>query len=72
MKDNTGLFTGSHAHPRLTASMDNVLAWRLGEVCNKAAAAKAGDCIDRGLVLLHELEAAGFSVIIAPVNSASR
>jgi hypothetical protein len=47
----------------LTAAMDNVLAWRLGEACNAAAQASAGDLIDRGLALRKELELRGFAVI---------
>lgn len=48
----------------LNAAMDNLLAWRLGDACAKAAAdPKAGDLIDRGLILLRELNARGFDVI---------
>lgn len=47
----------------LTAAMDNVLAWRLGEATVAAAKASAGDAIDRGLALLHELHARGFDVV---------
>ncbi len=47
----------------LGASMDNVLAWRLGEACNKAAAETAGDYIDRGLALRRRLEDAGFGIV---------
>lgn len=49
---------------RVTASCDNVIAWRIGEACQKAAAASAGDYIDRGLALLHELEAKGFDIVV--------
>lgn len=50
----------------LTASMDNVLASRLGAVFAAAAAeTKIGDQIDRGLVLLRELHALGFVVTLA-------
>ena len=43
---------------------DNVTAWRLGEACRKAAdEPKCGDLIDRGLILLRELEALGFGVV---------
>lgn len=48
----------------LTAAADNVEAWRLGEACNAAAKASAGDLIDRGLSLLHELDAKGFAVVM--------
>lgn len=41
---------------------DNLDAWRIGEACSAAANASAGDPIDRGLVLLRELEAKGFAV----------
>lgn len=61
-KDSSRFFTGSHEHPYLTAMMDNVLAWRLGEACEKAAKASAGDYIDRGLILLMALGEQGFSV----------
>lgn len=43
---------------------DNVDAWRLGEACRAAAAdPKCGDPIDRGLILLRELEAKGYGVV---------
>lgn len=49
----------------LTAAMDNVLAWRLGEVAKEAMDPKqsVGDYIDRGLILLRLLNEAGFDVI---------
>lgn len=40
----------------------NVKASRLGSACLQAAAASAGDTIDRGLGLLKELQAQGFGV----------
>lgn len=40
----------------------NVEASRLGNACQQAAAASAGDTIDRGLNLLKELQAVGFGV----------
>lgn len=43
--------------------MDNVYAWRLGEACDRAAAAKSGDLIDRGWALRNELEKAGFKIV---------
>lgn len=49
----------------LTAAMDNVHAWRLGQATNAAQAeTKIGDMIDRGLVLLRELNARGFDVVV--------
>ncbi|MFD1557040.1 hypothetical protein ACFSHT_15675 [Paraburkholderia silviterrae] len=42
---------------------DNVGAWRMGEACRKAADAPAGDYIDRGLVLLNELQAKGYGIV---------
>lgn len=49
----------------LNAAMDNVHAWRLGELCNKAAAdPKVGDYIDRGLILLKALNDAGYDVVV--------
>ena len=41
----------------------NVPAWGLGQACRRAAEAPAGDPIDRGLVLLRELQAEGFGVV---------
>lgn len=49
----------------LTSAMDNVLAWRMGEALSKARQHSAGDYIDVGLALLHELNAAGFDVVTA-------
>jgi len=47
----------------LTAAMDNVLAWRLGEIVNNTMArTDVGDYIDRGLILLRLLNEAGFAV----------
>jgi hypothetical protein len=43
---------------------DNVTCWQLGEACRKAAEEpKCGDYIDRGLILLRELEAKGYGVV---------
>jgi hypothetical protein len=43
---------------------DNLDAWKLGEACRKAAdEPKCGDYIDRGLILLRELEALGYGVV---------
>jgi hypothetical protein len=43
---------------------DNVDAWRLGEACRKAADdTKCGDYIDRGLILLRELQSKGYGVV---------
>lgn len=50
----------------LTAAMDNVLAWRLGEIANKAMDERAGDYIDRGLILLDMLNKRGFAVTHDP------
>jgi len=42
----------------------NVDAWRLGEACRNAADdPMCGDYIDRGLILLRELEAKGYGVV---------
>lgn len=46
----------------LTAAMDNVLAWRMGEACARAYRAPSGDYIDTGLALLRELNENGFAV----------
>jgi hypothetical protein len=51
----------------LTAAMDNVLAWRLGEIARAAGSPTredVGDPIDRGLVLLRLLNLAGFSLTL--------
>lgn len=45
---------------KVTAAMDNVIAWRLGEIARAAAQAPAGDLIDTGLGLLKMLEEKGF------------
>lgn len=49
----------------LTASMDNVLAWRLGEIAREAGSIEredVGDPIDRGLILRRLLEEKGFEI----------
>jgi len=51
----------------LTATMDNVLASKLGHVALQAGSRKRkdiGDSIDRGLVLRRLLEEQGFYLII--------
>lgn len=52
-----------HSKP-LTASMSNVLAWRLGKICMEAASPtqSVGDPIDRGLILRRLLEEGGFEL----------
>jgi hypothetical protein len=46
---------------------DNLIAWRLGEACRKAADdPNCGDYIDRGLILLRELEARGLGIVRIP------
>jgi hypothetical protein len=50
----------------LTAAMDNVLAWKLGEVAREAGNPRrtdVGDLIDRGLILRRLLEEYGFYII---------
>lgn len=46
----------------LDCGMDNVLAWRLGEVASNPQLQKGGYLIDRGLILRRLLEEKGFSV----------
>lgn len=47
----------------------NVEAWRFGEACRVAAdEPKCGDYIDRGLILLRELEAKGYGIVKLPPN----
>jgi hypothetical protein len=51
----------------LTELMDNVLAWRLGEIASDAGDPQrkgVGDLIDRGLILRRLLEEKGFYIII--------
>lgn len=48
----------------LTAAMDNLDAWRLGEIPRKALDdPHCGDYIDRGLILLSLLNEAGYDVL---------
>ena len=47
----------------LTAAMDNVLAWRLGEAFSATSKETVGDFIDRGLALRHHLQEKGFGVV---------
>ena len=46
----------------LTAAMDNLLAYRLGKIAREAGGTRTdvGDDIDRGLILHHLLDEAGF------------
>lgn len=46
----------------------NLKAHRLGNACQRAATASAGDSIDRGLGLLKELQAEGFGVFEAETS----
>lgn len=49
----------------LNAAMPNELAWRMGEIALQAGSASrtdVGDPIDRGLILLRDLNQNGFSV----------
>lgn len=50
----------------LTALMDNVLAWQLGEIALQAGSPSRkdiGDYIDRGLILRRLLDQGGFCLI---------
>lgn len=48
----------------------NVDAWSIGEACRKAADdPKCGDYIDRGLILLRELEAKGYGIVKLTPNA---
>lgn len=51
---------------------DNVGAWRMGEACRLAADAPAGDYIDRGLVLLRELQAKGYGIVALSAHPEQR
>lgn len=56
----------------LTAAMDNLHAWRLGQVACDAADPKSGgvgDMIDRGLILLRLLNESGFDVVLRASSS---
>lgn len=49
---------------------NNVEAWKIGESCRSAADdQKCGDPIDRGLILLRELQARGFGIVALTVKS---
>lgn len=47
----------------LDCGMDNVLAWKLGEIASDPQLKSGGDLIDRGLVLRRLLEEKGFGVV---------
>jgi hypothetical protein len=50
----------------LDSSMDNVLAWKLGEIAREAGnpdRRDVGDPIDRGLILRRLLEENGFLLV---------
>ncbi len=65
-KENFDLFpleSGDGKMRLVTGHMGNGIAWRLGEICQKAAEdPKCGDYIDRGLILRRMLEELGFAV----------
>ena len=43
---------------------NNVEAWSIGAACRQAADdPKCGDYIDRGLILMRELEAKGYGIV---------
>lgn len=51
---------------------DNLNAWRIGEACHRAAEdPKCGDYIDRGLILMRELETRGLGVVTLPAKPAN-
>ena len=57
----------------LNVAMDNLQAWKLGEATKSAQAeTKIGDMIDRGLVLLRELNARGFDVVLRDPRDSSK
>lgn len=53
-------------HQPLDAAMNNVLAWRLGEIAILAGGGRkdVGDTIDRGLILLRLLNEKGFDLVL--------
>lgn len=51
----------------LTAAMDSLHAWRIGEAVVVAKETHVGDLIDRGLVVLRELNARGFDIHLKAV-----
>lgn len=62
---------GVHVHKPLKVMSysrnqpNNEEAWRLGKACRAAAEEpKCGDPIDRGLILMRELEACGFGIVL--------
>jgi hypothetical protein len=48
---------------KLTAAMDNVDAWRIGQIARAAVAYPAGDLIDTGLALRNFLAERGYFVV---------
>lgn len=66
----------THSTPpnALDCGMDNVLAWRLGEIASNAGdplRSGVGDQIDRGLILRRLLEEKGFFIIYREPGSAA-
>jgi hypothetical protein len=56
----------------MTAAMDNVDAWRLGEIARDAGNLQrdgVGDLIDRGLILRRLLEENGYGLVKLPANA---
>jgi len=47
----------------LTAAMDNVDAWRIGEAVLAVQKERSGDPIDTGLILRRLLESKGFGIV---------
>lgn len=49
---------------------DSVDCWMLGEACRTAAdEPRCGDPIDRGLILLRELESRGYGIVKIPLQT---
>lgn len=70
MGDPLGLHIGDGRRSGVvTASCDPVVAGRLGEACRDAATERAGDLIDRGLLLLRHLAQRGFRVVVPGADS---
>ena len=69
--------TEAHTFPTILSysgkQPDNVMAWRIGESCDAASKdPKCGDPIDRGLILMRELEARGLGIVPLPPNAGGK
>ena len=70
MKDNTPFLGLRDPKAPIDSLCDNVIASRLASAMKAAATHSAGDSIDCGLALLHELNEHGFDVVVRLPDSA--